>query len=42
MQTLCESCMPESQEEGSLTTSNFIVQEQKLFPKFPLKYDHVK
>lgn len=42
MQSSCESCMPESQEEGSLTTSNFIVQEQKLIPKFPPRYNHVK
>lgn len=42
MQSSCESCMPESQEEGSLATSNFIVQEQKLIPEFPPRYNHVK
>lgn len=42
MESSCESCVPERQDKGSLTTSNFIVQEQKLIPKFPPKYTHVK
>lgn len=41
MQSSSESCRPESQEEGSLTTSQYILQEQNLIPKFFHKCNHV-